>query len=365
MNLLHIKHFWVYILYIFTNATYSGHGLTAFFLIFIVNLHGFISFKDAKETKFWVLLLVAIYYLQEYSHKEGSRCCRCWPPLEGGWPARNRSTLVKHLASKTCHFKPEEPENTMLRESSTYSSHVLVQHVECICYGLPKRNGWIHRMTCCTVLISTSTNVLPRKPDYNVTALVLHSTLCFYHNNSVLLFCEVLSLWLHYNLVQSKAAAAVESLFLLLHTQAPQRPNLHLINQPLHTLFIPLSKHSVLDRAASSALVFSCKPKVRKSTHKIIWSCRPVLKPQNRRQRSYPAKWKARPALKGQQSRDSIYACALISITITPVSALLYLLSLSFSLSWPHVQLSAELTESLIPHGKRQGGRVEDQKDYK
>lgn len=175
--------------------------------------------------------------MQEYSHKEGCRCCRCWPPLEGGWPARKRSTLVRHFPPKTCHFKPEEPENTMLRECSTYSSHVLVEHVECICYRLPQRNGWMHRMSYCTILRSNCTNVLPRKPDYNVTALVLHPTLCFYRNNCVLLFCDVLSLWLHYNLVQSKAAAAVEYFFLLLHTQAKPPANK---SAPPHTIYSSL-----------------------------------------------------------------------------------------------------------------------------
>lgn len=35
----------------------------------------------------------------------------------------------------------------------TYSSHVLVQHVEYICYRLPPRSDSIHRMTYCTALI--------------------------------------------------------------------------------------------------------------------------------------------------------------------------------------------------------------------
>lgn len=72
------------------------------------------------------------------------------------------------------------------------------------------------------------------------------------------------------NLVRSEAAAAVDFRFLLLHTQAPPRPNLHLINQPLHTLFIPLSEHSLLATAASSVLVLPWKPEVRKFIQKII-----------------------------------------------------------------------------------------------
>lgn len=34
---------------------------------------------------------------------------------------------------------------------ATYSSHVLVQHVEHICYRLPRRSGSKRPMTCCTV----------------------------------------------------------------------------------------------------------------------------------------------------------------------------------------------------------------------
>lgn len=60
----------------------------------------------------------------------------------------------------------------------TYSSHVLVQHVEYICYRLPPRIDSIHRMTYCTALILDNTKVLHCKPHCNVTDCLIKLLLC-------------------------------------------------------------------------------------------------------------------------------------------------------------------------------------------
>lgn len=70
---------------------------------------------------------------------------------------------------------------TQRSERLTYSSHVLIQHVEYICYRLPPRSDSIHHMTYCTALILDNTNVLPCKPHCNLTVFFLHKALLLHH----------------------------------------------------------------------------------------------------------------------------------------------------------------------------------------
>lgn len=216
----------------------------------------------------------------EYSHKEGCRCCRCWPPLEGGWPARKKQHTGWNMSFQSWRASGRLPLTrlmfwySMLNASATdyhcgtagYTAwHTAQSFYQPVLMYEPANLTATEQLWCCI-------------PHYVSTTTSL----------SVLFDCII-------NLVRSKAAAAVDFRFLLLHTQAPPRPNLHLINQPLHTLFIPLSEHSLLATAASLALVFPWKPEVRKFIQKIIWSCSPVLKPRNWCHRSAEAKWRDRP----------------------------------------------------------------------
>lgn len=85
----------------------------------------------------------------------------------------------------------------------TYSSHVLVQHVEYICYRLPPRSDSIHRMTYCTALILDNTNVLHCMPHWNVpkSTISQYAILSHFRLYSNSIVCQP-----HYDLVQPSTA---------------------------------------------------------------------------------------------------------------------------------------------------------------
>lgn len=85
---------------------------------------------------------------------------------------------IQYLTKTTVTMKFKKHTNTLRPVIKTYSSHVLVQHVEYICYRLPPRSDSIHRMTYCTALILDNTKVLHCKLHCKVTDCFIKLCYC-------------------------------------------------------------------------------------------------------------------------------------------------------------------------------------------